>query len=627
MFSVPENVRPGDPVRAAHQNMVYDALRRLSGIKSTKGGAFQRSRVAGEPHPFSVSASIDAGKLKITVQSGMWFGDGKTNFAQTNAAGGDGEIDAWVLYDKSAEDTEQWRPPLKLEISAAESVWVMLRARIENGVIFDKENFPPECVAEARAYYTTGNATGYVYVPVAKIECKKTGEAWEIQKTKQYLKGDFFYGGGIGERSHPFKITYDASENVARIEGGLWIGDGVSARGADIGTEYSALGDIRGQDTFTVDPTEVSLSVFNLSSEAVYFAVCANTKYGRICPTSLLGESETHQHRLGIETLGTATDKERIENLIFGMTPEVRFLGKISEGEVVQIVRDNIHYSPSVPAGMPLHFYPRDEAPNTFECIGGLLMCNIPRTLNRDRMISAPEKVDTEELASQSVGGFRPAADPFGSAAEPIKTFTLQRRLVPIPRYAAILDGESGTEADASRTNGYLVALRVRMRYDLAADHDFYNGDNSPAFPRPEITWELIQVPKSNSTPQNMWEFGTELIPAGTEGSASCPSTFLGEMPGAPVELGIQGFGPVSEVDGWEYMQALALLHLVPAEEYESLIPIGMFYKPVRQDISATPSEDVSERRGRWLYMPLKRGIVEWTPPIDFKPWSQTVIE
>lgn len=83
MLNIPANVRAGEPVRAAHQNMVYDALRKLGAISMTKGGAFQRSRTSGSGYtaPFAVSATFETttegtSYATITAAGGIWHGRG-----------------------------------------------------------------------------------------------------------------------------------------------------------------------------------------------------------------------------------------------------------------------------------------------------------------------------------------------------------------------------------------------------------------------------------------------------------------------------------------------------------------------------------------------------------------------
>lgn len=79
MFNIPANVRPGEPIRAAHQNMVYDALRKLGGIRTVKPGQFQRSRAVASSAPelpFAVSVVEKDGVCYIQSAGGSWFGRG-----------------------------------------------------------------------------------------------------------------------------------------------------------------------------------------------------------------------------------------------------------------------------------------------------------------------------------------------------------------------------------------------------------------------------------------------------------------------------------------------------------------------------------------------------------------------
>lgn len=73
---LPPRVKAGQPIRASHQNLLVDSVRKLCGTRLQRIGAPQRSRAAGTPIPFEVSVTQRDGIYYIQNAPGYWNGRG-----------------------------------------------------------------------------------------------------------------------------------------------------------------------------------------------------------------------------------------------------------------------------------------------------------------------------------------------------------------------------------------------------------------------------------------------------------------------------------------------------------------------------------------------------------------------
>lgn len=84
MLNLPPTVKPGQPVRASHHNLIIKSLEQLGTIHG-KTRPFQRSRaIPDTSHPFKITLGEDSNGAKIVrVAAGYWIGDGVTAYGWT----------------------------------------------------------------------------------------------------------------------------------------------------------------------------------------------------------------------------------------------------------------------------------------------------------------------------------------------------------------------------------------------------------------------------------------------------------------------------------------------------------------------------------------------------------------
>lgn len=531
--------------------------------------------------PFKTLAYCKDGQIEISVSAGMWLGNGETHAGRLQS-------DSWLLKGDGIGE----RPPMKFSVAIVGTAWVVLSASVSGGVISS-----PSVSVISSPSYSSGAEFGIIRIPIAQIKTEG-GRS----RVTQYLSSDFCFGasmgGGSGD-SHPFKITYDRLANRVSITGGYWIGDGVSAKGmldAQFINSENAQGSLQGgyawRDMFRV-PAIVDMSLGEFSSETVYFYVGGKEKYGRIYG---VGDDKDY---LMINAVGSRTHESEFEAIRRGMNPSVRFIGSVDllNDSVHQYRRDNIVYEPQNQAGIPLFFYPKEDALDTFECLGGLLRINLNRVENGAVWEIGESGGNTVAKISNPADGHAPKK--------------LQRCFAVIPPHEITLSPGSETEREnyGNPINGYVVFLRVGMRYHAP------DGQTENVYPAPSISWDFKAIPNGFSTVHDPWNFGqSELVDfADSERVPFCPQTFLGMLEGMPI-VSVHGAdtteNAVLRIDGGLYVQT---------EQFEAIIPVGVFYRPYLPASVAVDNPDM-ELAERYLYAPVHSGgIIDWTPPIDFK--------
>ena len=409
------------------------------------------------------------------------------------------------------------------------------------------------------------------------------------------------------EDSHPFKISVGEKDGakIVSVKGGIWLGDGVSARGilgVSAGTgsedEIKRIPYQPGQDAWKIDDTEFPFSF----SGNRHFFIKNKMKNGRVfgewkqvaVEVGTEGASETEMQWFNVMEIDHCGDGSEYDRMREGKNPAQFLIGSVDleAGEIVQIRRDNIYYAPNPDVAAPLVFFPTQDGENEFECLGGLLRVNPNRIDGGGEFASVlnPEGSETSETAT--IGTLIPRATklrPFITAIPP-HTFTIP---------------ESGAGTEAVRVNGWLVVLRVSM------DYIFTIGD-SELYPNPSIAWDVLPIPNGGATACTPWDCkASEIAEADAPSASENVRAFLsaGED-GMPF---VAKFSPEYASENgvsWRFNFALG----IEQSPFESIIPVGVLHRPfVSNNSEFSPASEIKER---FVYVPIQKGIIDWTPPL-----------
>lgn len=413
--------------------------------------------------------------------------------------------------------------------------------------------------------------------------------------------GPFQRSRGVSESSHPFRISLSGGSEGARkvsIKGGIWLGDGASARGV-LGIPKSEPLSIPfqpGQDAWKIDDTEFDLT----GSGTRHFFIKNKMKNGRILgewmqvPVTDGSEGSTEMMWLNTMSLDVSgSNGTELEELTKGKNPSQFIIGSVdlTTGEITQIRRDNIYYAPDPHVAAPLVFHPVQDAVDKFECLGGLLRV-LPNTVKGGkRAVGHLYDQDNTSISGD-----------FDAEGCVPRRETLQAYTTAIPPHTLKIDRSNST------ANGWLVFLRVRMAY-----RELYPYDTECIVPVPEIEWDCVPIPDGGSTTSDPWDFAnTELEGFSAASSEGSHRTFSHIKNGERMPIPNTFVGTwTSSIYDWSFAYTFA----VNTEAFESIIPIGIFHCPfVSEGSWSEPTPPIE----RIIYCPLKTGIIDWTPPAEF---------
>lgn len=209
MLDLPPLVSKGSPIRAADQNKLINAVRRLaaSNIAGIRGGNMQRSRAVGKKRPFEVSVYCDAAKSSVvaSVEPGVWHGNRETVPAGiVPADSGDGaDADTWIVGVFDA-DSGEYKPT---EITVPASGYIVLYATLTDGKVSDVSiGFATDSPK------ANNDESGVIATVVAYVSFEWAEKGITNLTVLQYLNGDFWLGekgGDSGESyaGNPFAWT------------------------------------------------------------------------------------------------------------------------------------------------------------------------------------------------------------------------------------------------------------------------------------------------------------------------------------------------------------------------------------------------------------------------------------
>ena len=241
---LPPRVTPGQPIRAAHQNLLIDAVRKLSGVRLQRIGVPQRSRATGTVSvPFEVSVVKRDDTYYIQNAPGYWTGRGT------------GDVSRGVLPDYDFDDEGNPQNPwpeianegfdmfrihacewnLGSGLIAGKRYLVFLRADVLGGGVLEKhpkiylveedETLPDSDRFHIEAY------TAATLVAVVKTQIKNNSVAYSVD---QVLASGFSYSIPPNATA-PFRWwRKDGTLNTFGCFGGLVRCQSVRFRGPDV---------------------------------------------------------------------------------------------------------------------------------------------------------------------------------------------------------------------------------------------------------------------------------------------------------------------------------------------------------------------------------------------------------
>lgn len=433
--------------------------------------------------------------------------------------------------------------------------------------------------------------------------------------------------------THPFKISLSIGDDAVKVSvaSGLWIGDGISARGCAFGyhpnnPEANTISNpLYGyRDTFFFEAQTISLRYGKTEEKNIYIFVEAPTYYGRVmgyCSPGFETETEEGEDPPPVSKgyVHAEVHKEDDPEYIdwqAGAFPARICIGwvNLKKGETVQLIKDNILF-PVVPgACSPLVFHQVDGRKNSFRCKGGLLKMNLHTVDGFERLYPGGELTFVNGTLSRWTETSIPA--------EPKEGRRFYSYITPIPPYELtvgdnpIASEDSGINAGYT-AQGYLVYIKVNMAYKKP---DFAESEDGKLdFAAPEITWHSIAIPNETSKLESTWEFKDPKIAAPGEANKHLLVTsFLADSNenGQPIESRYD-VKFTENMDTIDFPGLTSIIYKLEAscDAFESIIPVGIFCLPFPSDsVIDKPSDNPWKER--YVYLPLEQGVINWTPPI-----------
>lgn len=195
-MELPPFVSKGSPIRAADQNKLIGAVRKLAaGSVARSGGAgMMRSRAVGKKRPFEVSVYYDAAKSSVvaSVEPGVWHGNRKTVPAGIDQCRA--ETDTWIVGELDPE-TNVFGPK---ELTLSGAGYIVLVAKLSGGVVasvnLEFSDVAPGVNTESDAIRTV----------VAFVDYTLEDGALKNPFILQYLNGDFWLGEQGGDSAEHY---------------------------------------------------------------------------------------------------------------------------------------------------------------------------------------------------------------------------------------------------------------------------------------------------------------------------------------------------------------------------------------------------------------------------------------
>lgn len=420
------------------------------------------------------------------------------------------------------------------------------------------------------------------------------------------------FSGDEAAATHPFKMSYNSATKTLSISAGMWIGDGISARGCTVGTNFNPtesgttekLPFFAFRDTFFFDVQEVDLSAYG---GTVYIFVDAYSQNGRVIG-STEDATETKAKVVVAVAQSGSTDFEKWQKGAWASRVCLGWVD-VSAGTVTQIIKDNILYPPVPGACAPLVFHPVHGEINQFSCKGGLLKINLHTVDGYERNYSANNPINSE--------GTR-----WTETLIPEKGRRFYSYFAPIPAHLLSIGDPiqyaPNTDNGGYPVHGYLVYLRVTAAY---SNPDIYTSseDSGIEIPTPTIAWASVAIPNDGASISETWSFPSERQL--TSPDYTTKSLYVHSFLAEKAENG-QPILSKLDLDFTENFDAgvgnlVAVMQKLEAETdaFTTIIPVGILYPPfpTNQNLS-NPSGNPWEER--FVYLPIEQGVINWTPPI-----------